>query len=65
MCENLRIWGDNESVVSMSLRVIRDLTSGYEYTGLLLQVPAVIEVLQNHTVRMMIMLMMINDDDNQ
>ena len=50
MCENLRIWGDEETVVTMSLKVMRDLTSGYEYSKLLLRLDSVTNVLTNQTV---------------
>ena len=50
VCRNLRNWCDNETVVNESLKLLLDITNGYEFSKLLLQLPSVTFVLQNHTV---------------
>ena len=50
VCCNLRNWCDNETVVNESLKLLLDVTNGYEFSKLLLQLPSVTFVLQNHTV---------------
>lgn len=50
MCANLRNWGDTESIVSGSLRVMVDVTGGFETSKLLLSLNEVQFVLLHHTV---------------
>lgn len=48
--DNLQNWSDNEAIVGASLRVLRDLTSGYEFSRLLLSLQEVQYILEHSSV---------------
>ena len=50
VCRNLRNWTDNEMVVTESLKLLLDISDGYESSLLLLKLESVQFVLQHHTV---------------
>lgn len=50
VCRNLRNWTDNEMVVTESLKLLLDISNGYESSLLLLKLESVQFVLQHHTV---------------
>lgn len=50
ICRNLRTWCDNETVINESLKLLLDITNGYESSKLLLGLDSVTYVLQHHTV---------------
>lgn len=50
VCRNLRDWTDNEMVVTESLKLLLDISDGYESSLLLLKLESVQFVLQHHTV---------------
>lgn len=50
VCRNLRNWTDNEMVVTESLKLLLDISDGYESSLLLLKIESVQFVLQHHTV---------------
>ena len=51
VCNNLRCWSDNEMVITETLKLLKDITSGYESSKMLLDLESVSYVLQHHTVR--------------
>lgn len=50
ICKNLRDWVDNEMVISESLKLLLDISGGYESSLLLLKLKNVQFVLEHHTV---------------
>lgn len=50
VCRNLRSWCDNETVINESLKLLLDITNGYESSKMLLRLDSVTYVLQHHTV---------------
>ncbi|KAM7455267.1 hypothetical protein BLSTO_03980 [Blastocystis sp. subtype 1] len=49
VCRNLRSWCDNETVINESLKLLLDITNGYESSKMLLRLDSVTYVLQHHT----------------
>ena len=50
VCSNLRFWGDNDRVITVSLNLFLEMSRGYQGCRLLLQLESVEFLLQNHTV---------------
>ena len=50
ICKNLKTWGDNEMVITQTMKLLKDISSGYESSKMLLDLDSVNYVLQHHTV---------------
>lgn len=50
ICKNLKAWSDNEMVITETLKLLKDITGGYESSKMLLDLDSVNYVLQHHTV---------------
>ena len=55
ICKNLKTWSDNEMVITQTMKLLKDISSGYESSKMLLDVESVNYVLQHHTVFIVIL----------